>query len=452
MDLSLRTYLRGWRGVYLHDVKCPNELPSTLASYKTQQFRCAACSPCSPCSPCRLLLLLPLLAAAVVYPHTLPPAPLRPAHPPAPAPAPTPAPPRPPPPRRWLSGPMQIVRKSMVNIFKSRDISFIDKLNCYWFFARYSLFAIVTFAALLAPPIVLWLDPWVWSWYTIWFVVSANIAAVVYLYFTWFSYIYMLFAVVLGYFKAWAMFSGIAGLKKSKSWKVRCCLLALAGCWNAAAAGMKAAGGLDGCCLVACCRLAAGGLVQRWLRSTMPPRRCAAHAVPGLILRPAAAGAAAPQVTLKFACNNNLQLFRNYHKPYSLEFVLGLYYLVMVRRSPACMQPLHACWQPDVQPPAGSAPAGLLAAPGPCTLAAPGMHRRLPRPATLAPSACLTPRAAPARTPPCRWASRSTTPAGSSRATAASWPSASSLSALATTSCRLAVCRRRQLWRLLPVD
>jgi beta-mannan synthase len=149
---------------------------------------------------------------------------------------------------------MQIVRKSMVNIFKSKDIGFFAKINCYWFFARYSLFAIVTFAALLAPPIVLWLDPWVWTWYTIWFIVSANIATVVYLYFTWFSYIYMLFAVVLGYFKAWAMFSGIAGLKKSKSWKV----------------------------------------------------------------------------TLKFACNNNLQLFRNYHKPYFLEFVLGAYYLTMV--------------------------------------------------------------------------------------------------------------------------
>ncbi len=59
MDLSLRVYLRGWRSIYLHDVKCPNELPSTLSAYKTQQFR-------------------------------------------------------------WLSGPMQIVRKSFANIWRSR--------------------------------------------------------------------------------------------------------------------------------------------------------------------------------------------------------------------------------------------------------------------------------------------------------------------------------------------
>lgn len=59
MDLSLRVYLRGWRSIYLHDVKCPNELPSTLSAYKTQQFR-------------------------------------------------------------WLSGPMQIVRKSFKNIWTSR--------------------------------------------------------------------------------------------------------------------------------------------------------------------------------------------------------------------------------------------------------------------------------------------------------------------------------------------
>jgi hypothetical protein len=39
MDLSLRVYLRGWRSLYLHDVCCPNELPSTLSAYKTQQFR-----------------------------------------------------------------------------------------------------------------------------------------------------------------------------------------------------------------------------------------------------------------------------------------------------------------------------------------------------------------------------------------------------------------------------
>jgi beta-mannan synthase len=159
MDLSLRVYLKGWRSIYLHDVKCPNELPSTLSAYKTQQFR-------------------------------------------------------------WLSGPMQIVRKSFANIFFSKDISLWGKLNCYWFFCRYFVFALVTLVALLASPIVMWLDPWVWGFPTIFFLVSANVAVVVYLYFTLLSYIFLLFSVVLGYFKLWAMISGILGLKKSKSWKV----------------------------------------------------------------------------------------------------------------------------------------------------------------------------------------------------------------------------------------
>jgi beta-mannan synthase len=159
MDLSLRVYLRGWRSVYLHDVECRNELPSTLSAYKTQQFR-------------------------------------------------------------WLSGPMQIVRKSFANIFFSKEISLLGKLNCYWFFCRYFVFALVTLVALLATPIVMWLDPWVWGFPTIYFLVSANVAVVVYLYFTLLSYVFLLFSVVLGYFKLWAMISGILGLKKSKSWKV----------------------------------------------------------------------------------------------------------------------------------------------------------------------------------------------------------------------------------------
>lgn len=127
--------MQGWRSLYLHDVCCPNELPSTLSAYKTQQMR-------------------------------------------------------------WLSGPMQIVRKSFANIFFCKEIGFLAKLNCYWFFCRYFVFALVTLVALAAPIIILWLDPWVWNWATIYFLVSANVAFIVYLYFTIFSYIFLLFSVV----------------------------------------------------------------------------------------------------------------------------------------------------------------------------------------------------------------------------------------------------------------
>jgi hypothetical protein len=83
-----------------------------------------------------------------------------------------------------------------------REIGFLSKLNCYWFFCRYFVFAIVTIVALLASPIILWLDPWVWGFPTIYFLVSANVAVVVYLYFTIFSYIFLLFSVVSGTFPA----------------------------------------------------------------------------------------------------------------------------------------------------------------------------------------------------------------------------------------------------------
>lgn len=51
-----------------------------------------------------------------------------------------------------------------------------------------------------------------------------------------FSIAYLLFSVATGYFKAYAMFAGLIGTKKSKSWtvtqkfgnKVRCCMLAAA--------------------------------------------------------------------------------------------------------------------------------------------------------------------------------------------------------------------------------
>jgi hypothetical protein len=63
------------------------------------------------------------------------------------------------------------VRKSFANIFFCKDIGFFSKLNCYWFFCRYFVFALVTLVALLAPPIILWLDPWVWGFPTIFFLV-----------------------------------------------------------------------------------------------------------------------------------------------------------------------------------------------------------------------------------------------------------------------------------------
>ncbi|GAX75300.1 hypothetical protein CEUSTIGMA_g2745.t1 [Chlamydomonas eustigma] len=159
MDLSLRCYLNGWTATYLNHVVSPNELPSTLSTYKTQQFR-------------------------------------------------------------WLSGPMQILVKCFMLIWKSTKISFLRKLNCYWFFMRYVVFALITLGVLSVPPVVLWVDPWDWRWPQIYFLVAINFALAVYLYITPFSMPYLLFSVSIGYFKTFAMLSGLIGSEKSKTWKV----------------------------------------------------------------------------------------------------------------------------------------------------------------------------------------------------------------------------------------
>ncbi|KAG1678377.1 hypothetical protein FOA52_015143 [Chlamydomonas sp. UWO 241] len=159
MDLSLRVYLSGWGAIYLPHVESPNELPTTLSTYKTQQFR-------------------------------------------------------------WLAGPMQILVKCYSLIWNAKRIPFTKRLNCYWFFSRYILFAAITFGVLSVPPVILWVDPWVWHWPQIYFMVSINFALCVYLYVTPWSIPYLLFSITIGYFKGHAMLSGLVGAERSKKWKV----------------------------------------------------------------------------------------------------------------------------------------------------------------------------------------------------------------------------------------
>lgn len=159
MDLSLRAYLAGWKFAYLHNVKCPNELPSTFSAYRTQQFR-------------------------------------------------------------WLAGPMQIFRKSMITIFSASDVSFMKKLSCYIFFLRYILFSIITFAVLAVPLYELFVEKWTWSWDRIYFMSVINAPSIFYLYISIFSVPFMIFSISVGYFKTVAMISGFLNLESSKGWKV----------------------------------------------------------------------------------------------------------------------------------------------------------------------------------------------------------------------------------------
>ncbi|CAF3019524.1 unnamed protein product [Rotaria socialis] len=70
-DLSIRAYAKGWRSVYMHDVECLSELPSTVSAYLSQQHR-------------------------------------------------------------WTSGTIQLARKQAKAIYQSRHISWHKKLYCLW--------------------------------------------------------------------------------------------------------------------------------------------------------------------------------------------------------------------------------------------------------------------------------------------------------------------------------
>ncbi|GLC55207.1 hypothetical protein PLESTB_000959700 [Pleodorina starrii] len=206
MDLSLRCYLKGWNAVYLPHVDNPNELPCTLSSYKTQQFRygkggvvhaareevvvksSSVASPPPASASASASALRSWVLARVI--------------------------------RRWLSGPMQILNKSFSNIVRARNIGLGRRLNAFWFFMRYILFAAITVGVLAVPPVALWVEGWDWSWPQIYFIVAINFALAVYLYVTPFSIAYLFFSVAIGYFKLWAMISGLLGLEKSKTWKV----------------------------------------------------------------------------------------------------------------------------------------------------------------------------------------------------------------------------------------
>lgn len=39
MDLSLRSYVGGWKAIFLEDTTCLNELPASFFAYRKQQHR-----------------------------------------------------------------------------------------------------------------------------------------------------------------------------------------------------------------------------------------------------------------------------------------------------------------------------------------------------------------------------------------------------------------------------
>lgn len=83
---------------------------------------------------------------------------------------------------------------------------------------------------LACPAVIIWLDPWTWAWPNVAFLISGNCAALVFVFFVGpLFWPYFLIQMGIGYFRVYAMASGLVGSAKSKGWKVRCDCLAL-GC------------------------------------------------------------------------------------------------------------------------------------------------------------------------------------------------------------------------------
>ena len=92
MDLSLRAYLNGWHAVYMHDVECLGELPSTLYGYFSQQHR-------------------------------------------------------------WTSGSIQLAKKLAFNIYQSKHVSLFRKFFCLWYLIRSSTNVLTIISLLVIIPL-----------------------------------------------------------------------------------------------------------------------------------------------------------------------------------------------------------------------------------------------------------------------------------------------------------
>jgi len=86
---------------------------------------------------------------------------------------------------------------------------------------RFIYSAFLTIVCLACPAVVIWLDPWRWQWPNLAFLISGNTSALV---FFWLVgplfWPYFLFQTGVGYFRVFAMVSGLVGSQKSKAWKV----------------------------------------------------------------------------------------------------------------------------------------------------------------------------------------------------------------------------------------
>lgn len=69
------------------------------------------------------------------------------------------------------SGPMVVIKQMVSRIWTTDKVTFADRISCSYFFFRFIYSAFLTVICLVCPAIVIWLDPWQWSWAPMMFLV-----------------------------------------------------------------------------------------------------------------------------------------------------------------------------------------------------------------------------------------------------------------------------------------
>ena len=164
MDLSLRAYLGGYRAIFLPDVTCKNELPSSFYAYRKQQHR-------------------------------------------------------------WSCGPMQLWCRCFRNIWTSKHVNFFEKVQIFFFFFGIRKFGThlvtLTLFCTLVPLSVWFSGLHVPFWALVYVPLLTSVATAC---FTdggfLHAIIYVLFENAMCLVRTWAVVSGLLNLPRAQEWIV----------------------------------------------------------------------------------------------------------------------------------------------------------------------------------------------------------------------------------------
>jgi len=159
-DMAARAYIRGWRFLYLHWVECASDLCPTYAAFKSQQYR-------------------------------------------------------------WSCGPMQVMCKVLPKALREKG-GFRSKIDVFWFLCRPIIGVFCVIGVTILPPVAIWLAPWGWPWTAEQCAVFAGAMWMIlyYLPVSIGSFPYLMFCNCFSWFRLYAYWHGVTGVKKALTWKV----------------------------------------------------------------------------------------------------------------------------------------------------------------------------------------------------------------------------------------